>query len=242
MSKASEIINDALEYLYISSGLMGADPDQEKRAYKTLLRVLDSLSSRGIQLYYIRPASPVSEMYEPPWATEYLMLLLAKAVAPYFQAETGMQQVEAFDNAERVLLARTMQRVQLSYPEGMPMGLVGYGGDAIYASGPSGAVADKAYDMNVNEVRNLGFDYHNEASTANASLVSSTWESIGQLFVVASNPTFSGTRTEVTVTLPSLAGEAWLKNTVTFDNGEVYVKYLVIRSVDASVPAYWRAF
>lgn len=225
MTTAATLINDALEYLNVSSGIMGADPGQKQRTFTSLKRLFDVLPTQNIYLQMQRPATVNADLREPLWATEHLVVILARQVAAYFQAEFGFIQTEQYQEAMNQLRRKTGKPVSTSYPSTLPMGAgnrdyTGY--SYFFYPGQNEYQYTLFDDAKVGEIKIYTADFSDEASRRNTTLSAVSWSNVGDEDVGISAPAVSGNISTATITIGSTAGLAVVKARGTFATGEVY--------------------
>lgn len=225
MSQASTIVNDALEFLTVSSGLMPADPGQQQRGFKSLQRLMDKMPTMDIYLDMRRPASINADLREPLWSTEDLAIMLAYHSAPYFDAELSMHKLELYQEALNELRRRTGKPVHTNYPGNLPIG----GGNIAYGGCFSHYyVGDTQYQYTMYDQRKTGeakiysIDFSSEAARRNTTVTSVVWSNSGSESGVISNESLAGSVAEAFVSFENVTGEVVIEARCTFATGEIF--------------------
>lgn len=235
MTIASTLVNDALQFLNVSSGIMPADPGEQQRAFTTLKRLFDMLPSKNIYLEMQRPATVNANLREPGWSTEHLVVILAKHAAPYFQADLSQGQMELYDEAMNELRRRTGKPVSTMYPANLPLG----GGNLLYGDqwefyypGQNEYQYTLFDQRKVGEAKIYTVDFSTEADRRNTTVSSVAWSNIGDEDATISGETLSGNIAQTMLTFGQVPGLVIVKARATFANGEIYDGILRIDLID----------
>jgi hypothetical protein len=219
MTICSTLVNDALQFIGVSSSIMPADPDQQQRAFTTLKRLFDDLPTK-LQVYLPlrRPASISADLFEPLYATESLAIILGRHVAPYFEAELSPSKLELYDEAVKSMRWRSKRPTVKVYSGRLALPQ----GEWFYPGQDAGQYT--IYDScRLDQVKFYEFDFSDEVSRRNTSLTSVTMESIGEADATISSETLSGNVKRFKVTYSDtgrviIRGRALFASTETFDN------------------------
>lgn len=231
MTKAIVLVNDALEMLNVSSGMMPADPGQQQRMFRTLQRMFDVLPARNIYLHMQRPSTVNAELREPGYATELLVPILATMAAPYFQVDPAPI-YGLYSDALNVLQRKTGRPIQTRYVAGLPGGAGNYYDDGIYFYPGDNQYQFTQYDESKKgEAKLYSVDFSDEATKRNTSVTSVDWANIGEVSATLSGITLAGQVAEAMLDF-NRAGNVLVRARATFANGERYDGLIKITVVD----------
>lgn len=235
MTTAAVLIDDALQFIGVSSGIMPAEPDQQQRAFKILQRMYDVLPEKNIYLQLQRPATVAANLREPGYATECLVSILGKMCAPYFQAELTMSHETAYSEAMNLLKRKTGRRPQTQYPGTLPIGSGNYQygrSDCWHFYAEETQFQYVLFDQqNVGESRIYTADITTEATRRGTTVSTVVWANIGDVSPTISNEGLSGSIATARLTFGT-PGNAIVRARVTFANSEVYDWILKVQIVD----------
>lgn len=222
MTTAAVLINDALQFINVSSSIMPAEPEEQSRAFSVLKRLYDSLPSQGIYLELRRPATVSADIREPGYSTEALVAILGKTAAPYFQAQLSQEQFSAYEDAMNMLRRKTMKRPRSSYPGTLPIGSGHYYNSEFFyyteESNTQTALFDQA---NIGESRVYSADFGAEATRRNTTVSSVAWASIGAESATVSDVALASSVATARITY-DYQGSIIVRARCTFANSEVY--------------------
>ena len=222
MTTAANLINDALQWINVSSGIMPAEPDQQSRSFKLLQRMYEILPAQNVYLQLQRPASVSADLREPSYATEALVHILGKMAAPYFQAQLGPLHEEAYQDSISMLRRKTGRIARPRYPDTLPIGSGNYcDADTFFYvdDGPSQlALFDEA---NVGESRTYTADFNPEAQRRNTTVATVDWSNLADRRATISNQAVVSNIASARLTYGE-NGPIRVRARCTFANGEVY--------------------
>lgn len=234
MTIASTIINDALQWIGVSSVIMPAEPDQQNRAFKTLQRLYAILPTQNVYLQMQRPASVGVNLREPEYATEALVHILGKTAAPYFQASLTPDHYELYKDSMNLLRRKTGRRAIAKYGSDVP---IGSGNAQNYADWAHYYLGDNQYQFTLFDEAKEGesklypLDFNERATYGNTSLSSVVWSNIGAESATISEEAVSGNIATARLNYPS-AGPVIVRARATFANGDIYDGIIQVRVVD----------
>lgn len=231
MTVASILIEDALQLIGVSSAIMPSEPDQQVRAFRVLQRLYDILPEENIYLDMQRPATVQSNIREPGYATEPLVHILAKWVAPYFKADATFV---PFKESMNFLRRKTGRTASTKYPAGVPIGSgnTAHGFNLLHFY-----VGDNPYqfmlfdEAKVGESKVYTADFTAEASRRNTTVASVAWANVTGEVVAISNETLTGSIAKAQFTYSS-PGNSEIRARCTFADTQVYDAFFKIHVVD----------
>lgn len=213
MTTAATIINQALEYIGVSSVLAPANGNQQSRAFDVLKELFDSLPCDSIYLQMQRPATTSADLREPLYAKGALVKILGYELLPYFRKRAEAIDIKMYDEAKTMLQNKTRRPIRTSYDRTVP-GQHYYIGDTKYQY--------TLYDeRKEGEVKVYTMDFTSEASQRNTTVSSVSWSNIGSVNATISGEALSGSIATATATF-TLSGHVTLQARATFANGEIY--------------------
>lgn len=233
MTIASTIINDALQWIGVSSVIMPAEPDQQNRAFKTLQRLYAILPTQNVYLQMQRPASVGVNLREPEYATEALVHILGRTVAPYFQAALTQDHYTQYADSMNLLRRKTGRRAIAKYGSDVPIG----SGNSYYTDWAHYYLGDNQYQFTLFDEAKIGesklypLDFNERATYGNTTLSSVVWSNIGTESATISEEAISGNIATARLTYPS-AGPVIVQARATFANGDIYDGIIQVRVVD----------
>lgn len=240
MTKASVLIDDALQMIGVSSHMMPADPAQQQRAFTTLKRLFYSLPARSVYLQMRRPASLTAEMREPQWATDALVAILADAIGPYFPGrQNNPAAAVAYSQGLRMLQRKTRRPTAQSYDSTVPLGSGNYSygwSSWFYYPGDTNYQYTQYDNRRSGEISRYYFDFTDEAQARNTDVASIAWENVGAERALVSDEQLSGSEASALVEF-TRPGSVVIRARCTFTNGEVYDGVLQV-SVTSPTAAY----
>lgn len=234
MTVASTIINDALQWIGVSSSIMPAEPDQQSRTFKALLRLYAILPTQNIYLQMQRPASVNVNLREPEYATECLVHILGKTVAPYFKASLTPDHYAQYSESMNLLRRKTGRRAVAKYGTDVPIGSGNMQGCDYWSHFYSG---DNQYQFTLFDEVKMGeskiypIDFNERASYGNTTLLSVVWSNIGAESATISEEAVSGNIASARLTYP-VDGPVIVRARATFANGDIYDGIIQARVVD----------
>lgn len=231
MTTAATLIDDALQFLNVSSHLMPADPAQQSRAFTVLKRLFDILPSRSIYLEMKRPLTTSIDLQEPGYATELLVPILGYYLLPYFNEELTPTRMELYKDAVRNLQRKTRRPIRTKPPSTLPRG----GGNSDYYS--HYYIGDNQYQYTLYDERKEGeikiytADFNSEASRRNTTVSTVGWSNIGAENATISGEALSANVATATLSFP-ICGYVVVKARATFASGEIYDAIFKIHVID----------
>lgn len=233
MTIASTIINDALQWIGVSSVIMPAEPDQQNRAFKTLQRLYAILPTRNIYLQMQRPATVNVNLREPEYATEALVHILGREVSPFFQVALTPLMESQYRESLNFLRAKTGRRAISKYGSDVPVG----SGNTNYDCWAHYYTGDNQYQFTLFDEAKIGesklypLDFNERATYGNTTLSSVVWSNIGTESATISEEAISGNIATARLTYPS-DGPVIVQARATFANGDIYDGIIQVRVVD----------
>lgn len=224
MTTASTFIDDALQFLGVSSYLVEADPDQQQRCFTTIQRLFYSLPTQSVYLNMRRPSTTATNLREPGWSTEYLVAVIAKNVVPYFPGiSLSPEKVDAYSKAMAALKRKTARPIVTQYPSLLPIGA----GNSMIRKDWHFYPGDTQYQYTQWDDRNRGeqqiyyVDFEEAATERNTSVSSVVWLNIGAENATISGETLSSNLANATLLFP-IAGNVSVRARATFASGEIF--------------------
>jgi hypothetical protein len=219
MTVAATIVNDALQFCGVSSSIMPSDPDQHQRAFTTLKRLFDILPTESVYLEMRRPSTISADILEPGYATEPLVAILAKWVAPYFQTSVDP---EHYENAIRLLRSKTRRKIETAYPDTLPVGSGNMEYSLSYFYPGQNQYQITQFDSaHAGEAKIYAFDFSSEATRRGTTVSSVTMSNIGFISVTISGEALSSSLKTCLVTFNDV-GNALVRARCAFASGEIY--------------------
>ena len=221
MTTATVIVNDALALLNLYSDVLPADPAHQQRGFTSLVSMLHRMRGDGMLVVNQMPASILSDLKEPSWATDGLKFELASAVAPFLRAALTQEQEMYRQKAMQTLMNNAAPPVACSLPATLPRGSGNweYQDDSFY----SGAVS---FEYDIYDQRFKGesstyyadFDY--DATVRGTTVSSVAWSNQGSVSATISGASVSSNLATAVLAFPT-AGTVIVRARATYANSEI---------------------
>lgn len=232
MTTVTTLIDDALQWMGVSSILMPAEPEEQQRVWRTAQALFSILPKRNVYLRLQRPASVSADILEPEWATFPLAVVLADLSAEFFRVDFTPRQLEKIDEMWGLLRNKAGKPIQAYYPpyrnHDFRYFYPGQNDDQI-----------QYWDIQNREaIKTYTFDFTDEVTRRGTSLSSVAVTNIGVKDATIGTPSTSSGVVTSQVTFPEV-GRYLLEARGTFASGDIYDIFIQVDVVDQA--NYYRA-